>query len=508
MNSKHLDLNKTIQEYSDYLDQINLEAYQNIFLISNPTLSKNPYTKTRLLHNLLDKKSENYSLTKHIILFILKNFLLFLSFLLVYLYSKIDKDHRKINFSDDEIILIDSFYGHNELSTRVLKKDLYFHELYQYMDSRKIPYYLTPKFYGVRNPFTYIHFYRTMKNSDTLSLLDVVYLKSSDLLRIAFFIIIYPIHLIRLKNMTRGKKTIDSLFRQDLIYSLSGTNFYPYLRFLFARRLSEKLVAKKIKVISWCEYQILDKNFFRGLREFKSDTQIYATQFVFKIPTYVCQYIPEIDKQLNIGPDVILVTGKGYVPNKSYYRYKVGPALRFKKLYDTQYSINTTGKIIVMLPYVQSDAFHIIEVLKKSSFLKTVQIDFKIHPDNIKEKKHYLKLFENNWSLIQEVPTITDYSFVISSGSGSMVEMACLGLSAIIITSNNSFTSNPMPAIGYNQNWGIINNPDQLQQTYKYLFEFRTTNLKQFEENILYLRNYVLSEVSDLKIKESFDFSK
>jgi hypothetical protein len=506
MTSNNLDFNEKIHKYSDYLDQINTNAYKNIFLLSNPTLSKNPYTKTKFLQHLIDDKVQHYSILKHLFLYFSKNFLLFLSFLSVYIYSRIDKDNRKINFPDDEVVLIDSFYGQAELLSGMVKKDHYFELLYEYMEKKKIPYYLAPKFYGFKNPFKHIYFYKIMKNSEINSCLDISYIQFFDIIKILYFIIVYPFNVIKLQKDIKNVNKIDYIFKQDLIYSLNGTDFYPYIRYLFAKRLSTKLKDKNLKVISWCEYQVTDKNFFRGLKDHSTKVKIYATQFVFKMPTYVCQYIADTDKSLNTAPDVILVTGKGYVPAKSSYIYRIGPALRYSQLYKSTYSLNNTNGIIVMLPYVQDDAFNIINVLKKDDAFKNMHIDFKIHPDYISEKSNYLSLLENNWKLIETNPDTSHYSMVISSGSGSMVEMVCLGISAIIIASKTSFTSNPMPNIGWKENWDIVNDNEELIHAYNRLLEFRTTNIQQFEKNILILRDYVLSEVSDLKIKENFDF--
>jgi len=504
-------LDKYLKQYSLYLDDVNQKAYKNIYLLSNPTLSKNPYTKTRFLHNLIKNRIEEYSLVKYVLIFYFRNIAIFLLFLPVFLYAKIlavfIKRKNKAEYAADQIVLVDSFYGGREVKNGNFHKDKYFAKLYDYLERKNIRYYIVPKLYGVKNAIKYFVYYNVLKKDNNI-LIDIDYLKMYDLLKIIAFIFKYPVDVLKLRASIKERKKIDCIFRNDLVYSLSGTDFYPFMRYLFASRLSKKFRTKKMKIISWCEYQVTDKNFYKGLRLYNKNITIYGTQFLFKFPTYSCLYIPESDKNLSIAPDRILVTGKYYVPEKSIYEYSVGPAFRYSDLCDKKYGIDPDNKsIIVMLPYVQEDAFNLIELLKESKFFLNMNIDFKIHPVFIGRRNEYENAIVSGWRMIDEIDNISRYGFVISSGSGSMLEFVCLGLSAIMIESNSAFTTNPMPEYGKNESWAIATNAIELDNVFRELLEFRSSKKNIFEDNVVFYRDNFLSDADDRLITKNFDFN-
>ena len=47
-----------LHEYSEYINHINDEAYKDIYMLSNPSLNKNPYSGSTLLENLLQHKNK------------------------------------------------------------------------------------------------------------------------------------------------------------------------------------------------------------------------------------------------------------------------------------------------------------------------------------------------------------------------------------------------------------------------------------------------------------------
>jgi len=503
-----MKVKNAIEKYSYYLDKVNRDAYKHIYMLSNPTLSKNPYTKTRFLHNIISGKKEKNNIIKSFFLFYIRNITLFALLLPVFVYSRVfyNRSKRKKKIGR-EIVLIDSFYGESELGSGILKKDKYFKQLYDYFDQEGISYYLAPKFYGFKSPLKYISFYSIFNRDEADSFVDISIIQWQDLLKVIQFIVVYPFSVLSLINAVRNRQEIDKTYKQDLIYSLTGTDFYPYFRYIFGRRLSKMFVGKRVKVISWCENQVNDKNFYKGLRVYSKEVKIYGAQFLFKFPTYACLYVPEQDKKLGISPDILLVTGKYYIPADSVYEYRSGPAFRYSKIRDTEYKIETNQKIIVMLPYVQKDAFNIINIMQRSTVFMEKEIHFKVHPIFKDMKPNYLSEMKGKkWELIDEISEQAKYSFVISSGSGSSLEFSCLGLSAVIISSNSEFTTNPMPETGKRENWDIVKDANDLEKVYKNLLNFRVNQRPIFEKNVIFYRDSFLSEINDETIKFNFDF--
>jgi len=76
-----------LTEYSEYINQINNEAYKDIYMLSNPSLSKNPYNGSTTLESLLQhkiqsKKSSKLLFLRSALTFYIKNLVYFLIWLI------------------------------------------------------------------------------------------------------------------------------------------------------------------------------------------------------------------------------------------------------------------------------------------------------------------------------------------------------------------------------------------------------------------------------------------
>ena len=166
---------------------------------------------------------------------------------------------------------------------------------------------------------------------------------------------------------------------------------------------------------------------------------------------------------------------------------------------------NTSSSIFVMLPYVQEDAFEIIRIMRKSKFFMNSTIDFKIHPDFVSDRRKYDKRMVEQWRLTNRINNINSYGILISSGSGTLIEYAAMGISVLIIASKLGFTTNPMPRYGKKIIWDIAYNEKDLELNHNKLINQRKNN---FGEVMNISKNYLnsyFSEIHSEKIIENFD---
>jgi len=264
--------------------------------------------------------------------------------------------------------------------------------------------------------------------------------------------------------------------------TIAKTSFHAYVKYLFGKKLKSKYQDSQIKLISWCENQTIDKNFYKGIRS--KNTHIYGCQFFIKYPVCQSHYISDNEKIFGITPDTILVTGKHYVPEKSSHLYKIGPAYRYKDVCNHKLTehIHNDGAILVMLSYIEKDAFDMIDLLKKAPQLHNYIVHLKIHPVHRQSKIKYEKYINmKKWKVLDHIDNFKGYSVVVTSGSGSAMEFSVMGLSVIILATT-TIIANPMPAEGNGVIWELVDSSPGIWEAYERL-------IKQREENKINLYN-------------------
>ena len=78
------------------------------------------------------------------------------------------------------------------------------------------------------------------------------------------FILTYPIKQFNLIQQENSR--LDKLFNYELFDVLPNTHFEAYTRYLSGKKIS-KILSSNSKVISWQEFQNLEKTFYRAIRE-------------------------------------------------------------------------------------------------------------------------------------------------------------------------------------------------------------------------------------------------
>jgi len=409
-------------------------------------------------------------------------------------------------------VLIDTFFGKSQKNVSMEFDDPYFKGLYSTLDKYDIDYVLLPSLFGVHsNILDGVSILSYLSKIKQHVITEYEVLDFFDLVNIVQFIFKYPFRVSQVKRLVKSDKNIDNLFLNDLNTTIAKTSFHAYVKYLFGKKLKLKYRDSQIKLISWCENQIIDKNFYKGIKSL--NTHIYGCQFFLKYPICQSHYISDNEKIFGITPDTILVTGKYYVPDKSAHLYKIGPAYRYKDACNHELieHIDNDGSIVVMLSYIEKDAFDMIDLLKKTSQFDNYKIHFKVHPDHQQSKIKYEKYINmKNWKILDDINNIKRYSVVITSGSGSAIEFAVMGLSVIILATT-IIIANPMPDEGKGLIWELVESSSGIWDAYDRLMKYREVNKtgiyklsKSYKENFFSLiddettiKNFDLDEFFD-----------
>jgi len=213
-------------------------------------------------------------------------------------------------------------------------------------------------------------------------------------------------------------------------------------------------------VISWFENQVIDKNFYRGIRDTTDDAVIFGCQpFVFS-PSLLNIRLAEAEIGMKVTPDVVLVSGPAYVKN-SAVPHRLGPSFRYAWLWSSPIDWARKSGVVVLLPYDDRLAHDVIAVAAGADALRHAAIAVKPHPASSAGASPALPR-EWHYSDRTTADLLAAASVVITSESGTAVEGAVLGCSVVVIASQSTWTANPMPEDGQGEIWELAFDSEEL----------------------------------------------
>jgi len=497
---------KRINKAYAFLSSVTKEAYKDIFLLSNQVLSKNPYTNNFLngYFNLTEIRQPCFSLILIKLLryyfFSFKDFICYLLEFIQYLFSSVHFKHLK---DKKELILIDNFFLTDKIKEEDNYRELYFPGLVDVLKKKNKNYAYLPVFDGIKKYSALHNVFRILRRENIPLLSEYQLLSVGDLFNILFFVIRYPFKVIKLAKGIDNKAHEEKLLKSELIDTLSQVTFRSFSRFLQGKRIAN-LGYESIKVISWYENQVIDKNLYKGLRMDNAKVKIYGAQ-LFVIPRGMLNFIPDENETIfGIVPDKIMVNGPGYIPEKTSLNYAVGPSLRYSKILKITARKEDKVNILVSLPYLMDDAINILRVVNDA---KNMPIPFlvKAHPSTgVDEIRHLLPSGAiltrgSNHELFKTT------KILISSVSGTLVEAASLGIPSIVIKNPGKVDFNPLCDYGRGVIWDEASGSETLrQQIDKFEYELKN-NLEQIENIANIYKREFFCDPDEHNISKSFD---
>ena len=188
-----------------------------------------------------------------------------------------------------ELVIIDTFF----LADRILKdgkfKELYFEGLCQVLNKRNIVYAYLPVFINCGTRLQFQDTLRLLMKNQVPVLTEYQLLSATDFLRIIGFIISYPFYVLRLAYAMKEDSNISRVIKKELLNTIGHITLHSFSRYLQGKRIAS-LTYNNIKLISWYENQVIDKNLYKGLRYSQSKVKIFGCQ-LFIWPDSILNYI-------------------------------------------------------------------------------------------------------------------------------------------------------------------------------------------------------------------------
>ena len=353
-------------EVSNYLDRIKKYAYKDIAHIQNHVLNKSPYTSEFIHNSLSDKqliKPSKLFLCKQIFLYYAKNFVIFFLYLVCYILFNLLGRKSKINYRKD-IYLIDIFFLVDNIIRDDSFNDSYFIGLYKVLRNNNKEYVFLPRLSGIeKNPLKFIKLLKILNHDKkNLYLFEYELLNLLDILRILVFILKYPIKQFEL--LQKENSSLDKNFNYELFNCLPNTIFRAYARYLVGKKVS-KLFTGNLIIISWQEFQNLEKAFNKAIRESNTKAKVYGCEFLIKYEQYLSMHITDMDVDLLVTPHTTLMNGKYNYSDSSKHNFQDGVSLRYNNIFNYSYSNDGEKSELVLLSN---------DIKESQNLLKTVKL--------------------------------------------------------------------------------------------------------------------------------------
>ena len=496
--------NPKIEKLYQHLSKISKEAYKDPFLISNIIISKQE-SPGRLLENYLAEENPNkinfLFVFNKLFLYLVKNLTSLAFSIITSILHYISGQKFSIK-NDNELILIDTYFIVPKIIEKSKLEDIYFPSLSEHLNKRKKNFAYTPRWFGSRQPLDFFRAFRIIKEKQTPVLTHFQMLTMVDYIKTLGFLFSYPF------SVFGFMKTLESTYEDKLVRNalwevFDGVVIEHYFRLLFGQRLSKE-VPGRIKCLSWYENLASDKNFYLGLRRTPKKAKIIGAQ-LFVRPATLMNIAP--DKQeipFKVIPDKILVNGSGYHFYSDKLRIAVGPALRYKYLFNPEFD-NSREIILVLLPYYHHEAKNILELIGKVDW--PVPVIIKFH--STMNPKNYEAMIPKNMSVANE-PLFNLFKktlIAIGQSTGCLIEACSLGIPVINICYKDKFSHYYMPEIGKGILWDQTYDASDVQNLIKKFQLALQKNQEKIKEESIKMRSFCFSESTEELINSAFELN-
>ena len=483
-----------IELFKEYIINIKKTIKVDIYNIINVTLISNPYiTKfpKKFLFKEKNKESIIFLFIKSTTKFYLKQFYLFITYIINSLLCKIFYKKEKVNLENP--ILIDIFLLVDNINRDKEFKENYFIGLYEILEKNNIEYLFIPRLYGAnKNPFKLIEFFKVINHDKRDFLFEFEFLSFKNFIEIFMMILVYPFKTLRLIQK-------DKLFNSELIIDIENQSFEAFSRYIFGKNIAK---FKKVdKIYSWSEFQVVERSFNYGIRSNNLNIELIACQFYLNYEIYFNSYVDDIDFEMLSSPHKVLVNGKYYLLDRNKIKYLNGVSLRYNNIFSFSRK-EEKNSILLLGSYIEKDTKYMLESV--GSFDSVL---FKNHPavdiKKIGKLKQNIRVVQSN---IYEL--FKDSNIVIGTASGTVVEAVTCGLSVIIIASQDNLTANPLVKHGKGKIWDIAFNKDDIQKLYNTLLRYRNDNIDEIKEIAFWYRENFFVEPTEENIIKAFELEK
>lgn len=496
-----------LHQVDKFVQKISVAAYRNIYLISNPVLSRNPFT-TKLFHNFHFRVPAriigSYEPIRKLFSFYIKNILYLANHLFTWIVVRFFLRHDFRSIANP--VIIDNFLLVESTLESQSYEEKYFPSLQEVLLKHGKDVYIFPCFYGrVSLLHNGLRLFRIIRSAPANIITEYDLLKTADFTSIAKFICFYPFSVIQLARQIDNSSYLGKLLSSELLETLDQVTVPSYIRYLAGKRLSN-LFKGKITVISWFENQVQQKNFFRGLKDASQSSSIYACRAYIDFPAYLNSFVAETEAVCGVTPDKILVNGTAYMKHLNNLEYRLGVSFRYKYLFSpTTGLISDRSQCLLFLSFFYERNIELVN-LCSASVLSHQAVKVCTHPADTRSTHHILPA---GWvhDTSDKCILFNDVAIIITSESGIAVEAAASGVSVIVVASQSSFTCNSMFEYGRGVIWELVFNSVELDSAYARLMMQRTTNMEEIKRVAKWYKFSCFVEPTEENIVRAFDLT-
>ena len=498
---------KTRRAY-DFLSSVNREAYNRTYLLSNQVLSRNPYTNNFLKRSLQCGAVPDPGV--FLILYkLLGYYLLSLKDFSVYLFGFIEYYFPGLGFrhkaNGDELILIDTFFNVEKIVKDGSYQDTFFNGLASLLKRSGKEFAYLPVFYRRKRGTGMLDLFKIIKKQGLPAICEYQLLNGADLLRILYFIAVYPFSVLRLAYSRREPSPENKILKSELIITLNQVTFTSFARYLQGNRIA-RLPYKKIKVISWYENQVIHKNLYKGLRTRGDKVWICGAQLLIYSPNDTYIIVDESEGVFGILPDKILVNGPRFLPESSRLNYSVGPSLRYCSLLSGEIGKTSKEYLIAALPYLPKEEMdNFLTIINDATGQLKEKMLIKNHP--ALNASAYVKTLlpaahitdQNLYDLFKKA------KIIIGGAGGTLVEAVSFGIPAIYLKNNTGIEFNPLPEYGKGIIWDEASSAEELKVCIKKLETALEHHADDINDFAYRLRKDFFSQCDEESIRKAFE---
>jgi len=337
------------------------------------------------------------------------------------------------------------------------------------------------------------------KKRPVLSSCQLLYLY--DYLKMFIFILVYPFRVLRQIGQL-GQSQEDNLLCFLLWDTLDYTAVKNFARQLFGRHISE-LNVPALKCISWYENQPQDKNFYKGLRSASGKVKIYGAQLYLWPATLLNLHAEEAEIDLGLIPDRILVNGNYYLREDGRLNFKIGPSMRYSRLFQTEINAKDKTAFLVLLPFFEYEIDKILKLIGEAGF--SVEVFIKFHPAT--NKKKYAQRLKGKMQIVEDdIYTLFNrVGCVIGKSTGALVEATSLGIPVINIETGLGLSHNYLPKFGKGIIWQSVSSATEVVKwgcVFRDLLKTKPDLIKVIAEKY---KAMFFCEPTDKRINEAFE---
>lgn len=432
-------LNPKLKEIFDFLSKKSYAAYSDRYLLTNETLSKNPFSscfvRDAFEQGDVDVQSSFiFTAIKRFLAYYLKNGIALFAYFINYLVFKIYRIRKQGAFK--ELVLIDTFFMVNKILASQKFSDGYLLGLGDVLEKNKISFLYLARFYGGYSPIKMFKTLRVLEKNKIGYICEFDLLGMADILKLVKFYFLYPFSVLRFISLS-GSEVIELLFKKSMLHGLSEISIGKYSRYLTGKNL-KKLNAEHIKLVSWYENQSVDKSLYAGVRDGGVNCYIIGVQAFLFSKIYLSALVDGAEVGLGIVPDKVLVNGSVYLPNATSVKFEVGPSFRYKKIFTENEAPKiikqkNEKKILVLLSFDIEQNMKLLSCFEGVQFDSEITIFIKPHQDlppasykGVSEKIPNSKIvFDDIYVMFK------DADLVVGASSGTLIEALSFGLNVL-----------------------------------------------------------------------------